>query len=162
MAIGRVIARLSAAVLLAASFVPALYAAPPEATPPHPDSDPFGIAQQQIARLRQTAGQLRLLADQPIPKSLPIPARAELARHEQWLHQAEQQISALASQWEDQLKSLDDRNARVPAHDLNAFFVAQSETLQAKLRRESLAQHAESPHVQSSGATARLVIGNMY
>lgn len=126
------------------------------------DNDPLIDAQLQIARLRQTAGQLRLLANQSVPGSLPGAARAELVEHERWLRQAEQRVSVLASEWEDQLRPLNDRNALGSANDLNAFFSAQSERLKAKLQQESLAQRAKSERVRSSGATARLVIGNMH
>lgn len=165
MAIGPMVAATLTVVSLAASFPSPLYAdssAPPQPAAHRVAQNPFNTAQAQIARLRQTASQLRLLADQPIPNNLPPAARAELTRHEKWLHEAEQQISVLASQWEDQLKPLNTRNALEPVVDLNAFFAAQSETLQARLQRESLSQRAESEHVRASGATARLVIGNMH
>jgi hypothetical protein len=125
-------------------------------------NDPFSSAQIQIARLRQTASQLRLLADQPVPANLAADARTEFEQHRQWLREAEQRVSVLASQWEDQLKPLSQRNAVGPAIDMNTFFASQSETLQTKLRRESLAQRPASETVRSSGATARLVISKMY
>lgn len=125
-------------------------------------NDPFSAARIQIARLRQTASQLRLLADQPLPTNLADDVRTELAQHEQWLRQAEQRINVLASQWEDQLKPLIMRNAVGPAIDMNEFFASQSATLQIRLRRESLAQHPASERVRSSGATARIAIGKMY
>lgn len=131
----------------------------------HPGTNavnPFTTAQVQIARLRQTADQLRLLAGQSVPATLPGAARVELAQHEQWLRQAEERISVLANQWEQQLQPLTGANALGKAADLNAFFEVQSATLQTKLRRESLAQSATSERVRSSGDTARLVIGKMY
>jgi hypothetical protein len=125
-------------------------------------NDPFTSAQIQIARLRQTASQLRLMADQPVPANLAADSRTEFEEHRQWLRQAEQRISVLASQWEDQLKPLGNRTSVGRAIDLNAFFTSQAATLQTKLRWESLAQHPLSDRVRSSGATARLVISKMY
>ena len=166
-ATGRTILSSLAALLLAFLSCVPLHAEPPTPIQPvtrHPGvgNDPFSAAQIQIARLRQTASQLRLLGDQPFPPNLTVAARVEFAQHERWLRQAEQRVSVLAQQWEDQLKPLSVRNALGPALNINAFFEAQSVALQTKLRRESLAQSPESERVRSSGATARLAIGNMY
>jgi hypothetical protein len=125
-------------------------------------NDPFGAAQVQIERLRQTAGKLRLLADQPVSTNLGESDRAEFAEHKQWLRQAEQRVAALANEWEIQLKPLNNSSALAPALGLNTFFESQSATLQTKLRRESLTDTSVSERVRASGATARLVISKMY
>lgn len=135
---------------------------PVKRNPVAPVVDPFVTAQVQIARLRQTADQLRLLAQQPLPPNLGSDARVELAQHEQWLREAEQRVSVLANQWEERLKPLNGANATRLAADLNAFFEAQSAHLQSKLRRESLTRSPITERVRSSGDTARLVIGKMY
>ena len=156
------------ALSLAALAPPLLYAQSAKALQPvkrHPsanDFNPFTAAQIQIARLRQTADQLRLLANQSVPANLEGSARVELSQHEQWLRQAEHRISVLATQWEERLKPLEGPSDAGKAADLNAFFDAQSAGLQSKLRRESLAASPASERVRSSGDTARLVIGKMY
>ena len=157
---------------IAALWLAFAYCAPLQAQPPvpvqpvkrHPGvgNDPFSSAQIQIERLRQTAGKLHLLAEQPMPTTSVESDRTEFVEHQQWLRQAEQRITALANKWEEQLKTLNTRNALGPALDVNAFFESQSATLQTKLRRESLAQTPGSERVRSSGATARLVISKMY
>ncbi|OGI66703.1 MAG: hypothetical protein A2W18_09790 [Candidatus Muproteobacteria bacterium RBG_16_60_9] len=155
------------ALLLAAAYSLPLHAQAPTAVQPvkrHPGvgSDPFSTAQIQIERLRQTASKLRLLSEQPVSSNSAESDRSEFADHKQWLRQAEQRVNGLARQWEDQLKPLNNRNTLAPVLNLNAFFESQSATLQAKLRRESLAQAPGSERVRSSGVTARLVISKMF
>jgi len=153
--------------LLTFSFNAALQAQTPSAVQPvkrHPSAttSPFRSAQIQIERLRQTASKLRLLSDQPTPSNLAPSARDDFVEHREWLRQAESRITALANEWENQLKPLKERNTVGAALNLNAFFESQSQTLQTKLRRESLAQASTSEHLRSFGATARLVISKMY
>lgn len=165
MAPGRMIAGWLTALSFAFALCASLYADSPGSAPSAKQpaaTDPFIDAQQQITRLRQTASQLKLLAEQPVPQNLPERARGELAAHEQWLRQAHERISVLASEWEGQLKPLNSRAAVDSANDLNAFFDAQSERLKNKLRRESLAQDPASEPVRSSGTTARIVIDKMH
>lgn len=168
MAIGRMIARSLFPLLLALALPASLLAqsvAPLQPVKRHPgpnDVNPFTVAQIQIARLRQTADQLRLLANQSVPRNLPGAARVELAQLERWLRQAEHRISVLADQWEERLRPLSSAQALGKAADLNAFFEAQSVALQSKLHRESLAYAPLSERVRSSRDTANLVIGKMY
>lgn len=124
-------------------------------------TDPFRNARLQIERLRRTASQLRLLGEQPVPTNMPTESKTELARHEQWLGQAQRRIRVLARAWEDGLGPLSARNKLEAADGVNAFFAAQAARLQTKLRRESLAHEPRWAHVRSSATAARLVIGNM-
>lgn len=133
---------------------------------PLPSADPFVDAEIQIARLRQTADQLRLLAAQPKPANLAGETAIEFARHESWLRQAERRVSTLADEWERRLRPLAGATpARADefgrAIDLNGFFQTQSATLQAKLQRESVAAAFTSDPVRAVHDTARVVIGNM-
>lgn len=133
---------------------------------PLPSMDPFVEAQIRIARLRQTADQLRLLAAQPRPSNLGAEAAAEFARHESWLRLAESRVSTLADEWETRLRPLAGATpARADefgrALDLNGFFEAQSAALQTKLQREGVAAGFRSEPVRAVHDTARVVIGNM-
>lgn len=167
MAMGRMICSSLFALLVALPFPAPLHAQSAASLQPvkrHPganETNPFTAAQIQIARLRQTADQLRLLANQSVPRNLPGAARTEFAQHEQWLRQAEHRVSVLADQWEQRMRPLTGTQAVAKASDLNTFFEAQSAALQSKLRRESVAQTPASERVRSSRDTANLVIGNM-
>lgn len=168
MAIGRKICWSLLPLLLALQVPVPLHAQSAKALQPvkrHPGQNeisPFTTAQIQIARLRQTADQLRLLANQSVPRNLPGAARVEFAQHEQWLRQAEHRISVLADQWEERIRPLDGAEALGKAADLNAFFEAQSVALQSRLHSESAGQHPASERVRSSRDTAHLVIGKMH
>lgn len=163
--------RASVSVLLAAVCALPLAAEPargltPVKRHPLPSADPFIDAQIRIARLRQTADQLRLLATQPKPADLSRETAAEFARHESWLRQAENRISTLADEWERRLRPLAGATpARADefgrALDLNGFFEAQSATLQTKLQRESVAAGFGNEGVRALHDTARVVIANM-
>lgn len=120
-------------------------------------TDPYFNAQIHIARLRQTADQLRLLANRPVPVHSQGQAREEFIRHEQWLRQAGHRLNILANEWEQRMKP-----AAALGADVNAFFELQAATLQSKLHRESLALDVHSESVRSAGDTARLVIGKMH
>lgn len=122
-------------------------------------TDPYFTAQIQIARLRQTADQLRLLANQAVPVNAKADAREEFIRHEEWLRQAGQRVNILANEWEQRVKPAVTTATR--AADVNGFFELQAATLQTKLHRESLALDVHSEPVRSAGDTARLVIGKM-
>lgn len=133
---------------------------------PLPSADPFIDAQIQIARLRQTADQLRLLASQPKPANLAGEIAVDFERHESWLRQAEHRVNTLADEWEQRLRPLAGATpARAQefgrALDLNGFFQAQSAALQTKLRREGVAGDFNSEPVRAVHDTARVVIGNM-
>lgn len=162
--------------LVAALFLIAMCAVPAAADPvrgfvpvkrhPLPSADPYVDAQIGIARLRQTADQLRLLATQPRPASVSGNLAAELARHETWLRQAESRVSTLADEWERRLRPFAGASPARPedfgrALDLNRFFEAQSATLQAKLQRESMAAGFHVDAVRGMQETARVVIENM-
>lgn len=121
-------------------------------------TDPYFAAQIQIARLRQTADQLRLLAKQAVPLNAKEDAHEEIIRHEEWLRQAGHRVNILANEWEQRIKPAVTSTARA---DVNVFFELQAATLQAKLHRESLALEAQSEPVRLAGDTARLVIGRM-
>ena len=133
----------------------------------HPGAGPTPVAsaQIQIARLRQTADQLRLLAGQPLPTNVGSAARAEFTRHEQWLREAGQRVSILADNWEQRLRPLAGAAPRAEevarALDLNAFFQAQTAGLQSKLRRESTASAFSSEPVRAAHDTAKVIIGHM-
>lgn len=166
MRLGRVVAWSALTVVSLALASPSpLHAEPPRPLQPvkrHPGAvatDPYFAAQIQIARLRQTAGQLRLLANRPVPLNANKDMRQEFARHEEWLRQAEHRVNVLANEWELQIKPATVSAARTA--DVNAFFEVQSATLQSKLHRESLALDVYSEPVRSAGDTARLVIGKM-
>lgn len=122
-------------------------------------TDPYFTAQIQIARLRQTADQLRLLANQPVPVNAKADAREEYIRHEEWLRQAGHRVNILANEWEQRVKPAATSAAR--AAEVNSFFELQAATLQSKLHRESLTLDIHSEAVRSAGDTARLVIGKM-
>lgn len=122
-----------------------------------PAADPFVTAQVQIARLRQTADQLRLLANRPMPVNATGDLRQEYRKHEEWLRQAEHRVNVLANEWEQRMKP----RTGAQAADLNTFFELQTTTLQSKLNRESLALEVQSDAVRSARDTARLVIGKM-
>jgi hypothetical protein len=170
--VGRALAR----ALLAAPFLAALTTVPAAADPvrgltpvkrhPLPSADPFIEAQIQIARLRQTADQLRLLAAQPKPANLAGPTSTEYAHHEDWLRQAENRVSTLADQWEQRLRPLAGATPNRAqefglALDLNSFFQSQSAALQTKLQRESVAAAFTSEPVRAVQDSVRVVIGNM-
>lgn len=122
-------------------------------------TDPYFTAQIQIARLRQTADQLRLLANQPVPVNAKADTREEFIRHEEWLRRAGHRVNVLANEWEQRVKPAATTAAR--AADVNSFFELQAATLQSKLHRESLTLDVHSEPVRSAGDTARLVIGKM-
>ncbi|BAU47121.1 hypothetical protein SVA_0540 [Sulfurifustis variabilis] len=170
------VARVLSRALVAAPFLAALWAFGADADPvrgltpvkrhPLPSADPFVDAQIRIARLRQTADQLRLLASQPRPANLSGDASMEYARHEMWLRQAESRVSTLADEWEKRLRPLAGATpARAQefglALDLNGFFQAQSVSLQTKLRREGIAAAFTADPVRTVHDSARVVIGQM-
>ena len=153
---------------LVASAVPVFVAAAPSA-PKKPDtsrtadtSAPTHSAQAQIARLRQTADQLRLLSHQPHPTNAAPTEHDEHARHRQWLHEAGQRVRTLADNWEQRLQPAPrgKKGATRPS-DLNSFFAAQTAGLQSRLDRESAATEYRSPLVRAARDTARVVIGQM-
>lgn len=122
---------------------------------------PKAAAQTQIARLRQTAEQLRLLAHQPHPTSAAPVEHEEHARHRQWLHQAGERVRTLADNWEQRLTPAQGKKSGTPMSDVNSFFAAQTAGLQSRLDRESAATEYQSPLVRAARDTARVVIGNM-
>jgi hypothetical protein len=124
-------------------------------------ADALLAAQLQIARLRQTADQLRLLADQPVPVNAKGDTRQEFRKHEEWLRQAGHRVNVLAAEWEQRVKPTANSDASTRATDVNPFFESQSAVLKSKLHRESLALDTHSEPVRSSSDTARLVIGKM-
>lgn len=119
-------------------------------------------AQTQIARLRQAAEQLRLLAHQPHPTIAAPTEHEEHARHRQWLQEAGHRVRTLADNWEQRLTPGQARKGATPARDVNAFFAAQTAGLQSRLDRESAANEYRSPQVRAARDTARVVIGHMY
>ena len=133
----------------------------------HPSASiaPSTIADVQIARLRQTADQLRVLARQAKPTNASPETQTEHLRHGTWLLEAEHRLSTLANQWEQRMKPLHGAAAGstdyLQATDLNGFFQTQMATLQARLRQESLTQNFTSTPIRGSSDTARMVIENM-
>lgn len=149
---------------------PLAVSAPPDILQPvkrHPGAGPTPLttAQIQIARLRQTADQLRLLARQPLPADVGNHARAEFTRHEQWLREAEHRVSVLADNWEQRLRPSDGvvlhAGEIARALDLNAFFEAQMAGLQSKLRSESARSAFVSEPVRAANDTAKVIINQM-
>jgi hypothetical protein len=118
-------------------------------------------AQMQIARLRQTADQLRLLANQPLPVNAKGETREELLKHEAWLRQAGRRVHVLAAEWEQQLSPAASSKTATHAADMNAFFKSQSTALQSKLQIESLQLDMRSSATRSTGEAARIVIAKM-
>lgn len=128
--------------------------------------DPLAQAQIEIARLRQTADQLRVLALRPVVNDLSVEQRAELARHEQWLRAAETRLITLADHWESRLKPLRTganirRGEEGRLADVNSFYRIQTQGLQATLQRESTASGFSSEPVKAAHETAKVVIGNL-
>ena len=120
-------------------------------------------AQTQIARLRQAADQLRLLAHQPHPTIAAPTDHEEHARHRQWLQEAGPRVRTLADNWEQRLApDVQGKRAVTQARDVNAFFAAQTAGLQSRLDRESAATEYQSPLVRAARDTARVVIGHMH
>lgn len=170
--VGRACCRFVVVFFSVAAFLPSDLPAD-TLTPLHPvkrhpgvsNIDPVVTAKIQLARLRQTADQLRLLAKQPVPASLAGDARLEFAQQEAWLRQADHRITTLADQWEQGLKPSVSTSARTDSYgrltDLNVFFQNQSTALQAKLRRENLAHASTTEAVQNTSGTVRLVIDKM-
>lgn len=153
--------------LVVAVAVPAVATAaqsrPPSKTSHIQASDvPPVPAQTQIARLRQAAEQLRLLAHQPHPTIAAPTEHEEHARHRQWLQEAGHRVRTLADNWEQRLTPGQARKGATPARDVNAFFAAQTAGLQSRLDRESAANEYRSPQVRAARDTARVVIGHMY
>jgi hypothetical protein len=130
---------------------------------PGASNDPMISAQIQIARLRQTADKLRVLASQTVPVNLQGESREEFFKHEQWLRQAGHRVNVLAGEWEQKIKPTGAANASARAIDVNSFFIAQSAALQSKLQRESFALTIDirSEPVRYATDTARLVIEKM-
>lgn len=127
----------------------------------HPGADPFIAAQIQVARLRQTADKLQLLANQTVPLNADGDTRQEFLKHEAWLRQAGHRVSVLAREWEQRMQPTHQPNNLARALDVNAFFESQSAVLQSKLNRENLALGVRSEPTRAASDTARLVIGNM-
>ena len=119
---------------------------------------PAGMAQTQIARLRQAAQQLRLLAFQPRPANLAAAEHDEHERNQQWLREAEHRVQTLAENWEQRLAPAAN-SARI--QDVNAFFTAQTAGLQSRLERESTEKQYTFATVRAARDTARVVIGQM-
>lgn len=166
MVLGRVFAWSSPVTLsVALSFPLPVESAQPAKAPASRKSeqagDPFLAAQTQIARLRQTADQLRLLANQPLPVNAKGEAREELLKHEAWLRQAGHRVHVLASEWEQQVNPAAASKTTASATDMNAFFKSQSAALQSKLQHESLQLDMRSTATRSAGETARIVIAKM-
>lgn len=156
------------AVLTISFLSPPLSAEPPKALKPvkrhasaAPAIDPFIAAQVQIARLRQTADQLRLLASQSVPVHIQGDTRVEFLKHEEWLRQAGHRVNVLANEWEQRTKPGTSASGPARVADVNAFFESLSAGLQSKLHRESLALDIRSTPARSASDTARLVIGKM-
>lgn len=153
---------------LVVSAIPVVATAAPSA-PAKPNTGrtadapaPTVSAQAQIARLRQTADQLRLLSHQPHPTNAAPTEHEEHARHRQWLHEAGQRVRTLADNWEQRLQpALQGRKSAARPSDLNTFFAAQTAGLQSRLDRESAATEYRSPLVRAARDTARVVIGQM-
>jgi hypothetical protein len=119
------------------------------------------LAREQIARLRETAQRLRLLASQPRPANLSEEAHAELARHERWLNDAVLQLRVLADQWEQRLNVAgmqDNRPVGATLADLNGFFLRQSRELRDRFTRESDARPFAHDSVRALHETAKMVI----
>jgi len=163
-ALGRVL--VVAAVLL--SFLPLAVSAQsarplqPVKRAPGATPTPFVAAQIQIAKLRQAADQLRLLARAPLPANVTDGERAEHTRHVEWLRGAEHRVTVLADTWEQRLQPLAGSAAEIArALDLNAFFEAQAAGLQSKLRRETSGSNFESEPVRAANDTAKVVINQI-
>jgi hypothetical protein len=123
--------------------------------------DPFLAGRMQIAQLRQTADQLRLLADRPLPVNAKGATRDEILKHEAWLRQAGRRVHVLATEWEQQLDPFDGAKTPARAADMNTFFESQSATLKTKLQVESYQLGVRSDSVRSAGDAARVVIAKM-
>lgn len=123
-------------------------------------ANPGVTAQTQIARLRQTASQLQLLAGPAAEATESVPS--ELTLHRQWLRDAGQRLTTLADHWQQRLEQLrlDQPRDRAQAHDLNNFFTAQLLGLQTRLERESASPVASAP-VRAARDAAKVVIGNL-
>ena len=122
---------------------------------------PAAIAQTQIARLRQTAQQLRLLAFQPKPANIAATEYDEYERNQQWLREAQHRVHTLAENWEQRLAPAAGSTATAQLRDVNAFFTAQTAGLQSRLERESAEKQFTSATVRAARDTARVVIGQM-
>lgn len=146
-----------------ALLAPAASAEPPTAprrTVVTETINPVVTAQTQIARLRQTASQLQLLAGPAA--DAPESAPTELTLHRQWLHDAGRRLTTLADHWQQRLEQLhlDQPRDRAQAHDLNSFFTAQVLGLQTRLERESTSPVGSAP-VRAARDAAKVVIGNL-
>ncbi len=129
-------------------------------------TDPLSAAQTQIARLRRTAEQLRVLAVQPMPGNLPPEEQAELVRHTQWLRDASHLVRTLADSWEQRLQPLTEQRGfqgtgSLRLKDLNTFFQLQTLGLKRKLQRENGQISLDPESVRASYRTAKVVINNM-
>ena len=129
-------------------------------------ADPLSAAQTQIARLRRTAEQLRILAVQPMPGNLSPEEQAELGRHTQWLRDASHLVRTLADSWEQRLRPLTEQRGfqgtgSLRLKDLNAFFQLQTLGLKRKLERENGQISLDPESVRASYRTAKVVINNM-
>lgn len=122
--------------------------------------NPAVTAQTRIARLRQTASQLQLLAGPAADSAESTPT--ELTLHRQWLRDAGQRLTTLADHWQQRLEQLrlDQPRDRAQAHDLNNFFNAQVLGLQTRLERESASPVGSAP-VRAARDAAKVVIGNL-
>ena len=122
---------------------------------------PAAVAQTQIARLRQTAQQLRLLAFQPKPANIAATEYEEYEHNQQWLREAQHRVHTLAENWEQRLAPATGNAATARLRDVNAFFTAQTVGLQSRLERESAEKQFTSATVRAARDTARVVIGQM-
>lgn len=122
---------------------------------------PTAVAQTQIARLRQTAQQLRLLAFQPKPANIAATEYEEYEHNQRWLREAQHRIHTLAENWEQRLVPAAGSTAMARLRDVNAFFTAQTVGLQSRLDRESAEKQFTSATVRAARDTARVVIGQM-
>jgi len=123
--------------------------------------NPVETAQMQIARLRQTANQLRLLATQPVPANVPGREREKLVLHGNWLRDAVRRMDTLADHWEQRLWPAGQGMGAADLTDLNSFFELQTVGLQRRLERENARYSTQAESTQPYYATTRLVIDKM-
>jgi len=163
------IATLTAFLFLALHSLPSHSDTANKAKNPQPEetqADPLETAHQKIARLRQTANQLRLLATQPMPANVPSVERDKLVQHSNWLREEINRMTTLADHWEKRLQpakrfpnGLEMSQSKIA--DLNYFYELQTAGLQKKLQLENARYSTSAESTQPYYATTRLVIGNM-
>jgi HAMP domain-containing protein len=134
--------------------------------PPDTQVDPLATAQHQIARLRQTANQLRLLATQPIPANVPNEEQEQLVQHGNWLREEIKRMTTLADHWEQRLPASgrpanETGTGQSNIANLNYFYELQTVGLQKRLQQENAKFSTTAETTQPYYATTRLVIGNM-